>query len=634
MVKTKPFVIEYPEERVLMGREILDAEGKPFESVKAMKESIEYQQSMILFCPSCGAGNRTVNWGFEDTPYADRLKKHKGQCPNCGERLTLEYGDNIQSARKVDETKKVAHDKKEKYIFVDFAGGTRPAMFPKALKWWEVQDDKLVFETVSDLYFSRTMYGKYWLQHEVLRYRYIFNLKTGQCYMMRGVDNKGNPSKYSIQSNRLQNYTFSFLTAVPNAMRNDFVRIVLEALAERKSLKFTTSLTSGACDEYEKVFHECCNRRIDMGKLGALNYFSDMKPLDIADMLDLSAHSLAPAIKRNFRNLIALSSAGEVEWLPKYMQKPSIRRRLKKRVAAYYLYRWMHFVGIRDVNIMNNVVDMYINVAVTKTSTNVFDFEDANAPMPLSGVVARWCLNPAEGTAEFLNWALKDRNADSICQFIKSAFVRSDYLFADSVRMYKNLPPQLRPERAVGNLKDIHDYLTVIDRKWRFGNRTIDYTDVEKALEIDCGEYSFRLAKDTDALYDIGKKLSICVGSYGRSAVSKHCTIMTMAKNNEPVACIELRVNKKSVNMVQLKSRFNHTVTEIEPVTEWITMTGVNAKCSDYQNAVEHKTGRFDGRDRDYHVENPRLNLPDIQVDVDVNFDNDDLPFGDAFMPF
>jgi ribosomal protein S27AE len=631
MVKAKPFVIEYHEERVLMGREFLDAEGNPFKSIKAMKESKEYESSMILFCPNCGAGNRTGKWGFEDTPYANKLKKHKGQCPNCGERLILEYAEEISRARIIDKTKSDEQCEKEHQIFVTFVGGTNPAIFPKALKWWEVQDDKLVFETVSDLYLSRTMYGKYWLQHETLRYRYIFNLKTGQCYMMRGVDAKGNPSKYSQQSNRLRNYTFSFLTGVPLAMCNDFVRIVLEALSERKNLEFKTSFDGTNRDEDAEVIYECCNRRIGIRKLGVLNYFSDMKPSDIADLLDMDSFSLTPAIKRNFRNLIDLSSAGEVEWLPKYMQKPSIRRRLKKRVIAYYMYRWLYSVGIRDVNVMNNVVDTYIDVMYNKTP-----FFDANAPMPMSDIVSRWCLNPSDGTVEFMRWALKDRNAESTCQFIKSLFKLRDYLFSDSVRMYRDLPPRLRPEHAVGNLKDIHDYLMVIDRKWKFGNRPIDYTDAEKALEIDCGEYSFRLAKDTDALYDIGKKMSICVGSYGRSAVSKHCTIMTMAKNNEPVACIELRVNKKNINMVQLKSRFNHTVTEIEPVTEWITMTGVNAECSDYQNAVKHKTSVFDGRYQDYHVENPRLDLPDIQVDdfeIDLNFDNDDMPFVDP-LPF
>ena len=101
--------------------------------------------------------------------------------------------------------------------------------------------------------------------------------------------------------------------------------------------------------------------------------------------------------------------------------------------------------------------------------------------------------------------------------------------------------------------------------------------------------------------------MGICVGSYGREAVAKNCTILTMQKAEKYVACIELRINKKKARIVQMKSRFNHTVTEIEPIVKWVEETGVDPMCYDFQNAIDHKVSDFDQRNQDYHVENPRL---------------------------
>ena len=629
MVNVKPFVIEYPQKLVFTGCEFVKADGEIFKSVKEFKELTskgEFKTNLILFCPECGAGRRLQTWGFPTSESRKTIKK-AGQCLNCGKRLTIRYCGDF-------EYPEVVTTKNEPRVYVRHVGGTNGAYCPRALKWWPVEDGKLAIEVVQDLYFSRTMYGKYWMEHALLRYRHIINLVTGQIYTMRGIDEKGQPSKYSRQKHRLQNFTFSSPNDVPCEMQDDFIRIVLEAMNAEYGLDYSIE-TKTASDNSEANQFICCDHKINMYNLGKLNYFFRMKSSDIFDMLELSYNNFTKNNKRIFPKLIALSGQGEVEWLPKYMQKRSIRNRLNKRVCGYFVYRWLYQSGVRDVNIMNNVVDTYIDIA--EQSDRRCAFSD-NRPRSLIAI-ARQCANPSAESIEFMRWALKGRSAESACQFIKGVFSIDEFTFSDSVRMFRTLPDNLRPKQSHGNLKDIHDALVVIDRKFRFGNREIRYSDVEKALEMECGEYSFKLAKDTDTLYDIGKAMGICVGSYSNDAVNKHCTIVTMSKNDKYVACIELRVHKKNAQMVQLKSRFNHTVSEIEPVTEWVTVTGVNAKCADYQNAVEHKRNGFDERDCDYHVENPRLNEPrrhrrNEEFVPNLDFEDDDIPFGAHIFPF
>lgn len=615
MVKAKPFVIDYSQKRVLTGYEFVKQNGETFKSVKEFREHTsqgDFKSNTIVYCPDCGTGHRREDWGFPDIVSGYKAKK-TGRCPICGERLVVTYFEDFQCPE-------VVTGKREPKMYLHHVSGRDGAAFSKALKWWPVENGKLAIEVVQELYFNRSMYAKYWLERKIMRYRHIINLATGQIYTMRGIDDKGQPSEYSRQKHRLQNFTFSSPGDVPCMMQNDFIRIVLEALQEYRGLDYSieTKVYDDGCRDDKFI---SCMHNINIHSLGKLNYFSRMKPSDISDMLDLSYENFSKNNKRMFPKLIALSNAGEVEWLPKYMQKRSIRNRLNKRVVAYFVYRWLHQCGIKDVNIMNNVVDTYIDV----TSSVAGDYSPFTTSKTLSAVAVR-CANPSAESIEFVRWALKGRSADSVYQFIRSVLEDKNFLFADSVRMYRRLPDSIRPAQSSGNLKDIHDTLVVIDRKWRFGNREIKYSDAEKAFEIDCGDYSFRLAKDTDSLYDIGKAMGICVGSYSNEAVNKSCTILTMQKAEKYVACMELTMSKKKAHLVQLKGKYNHTVNEIDPIVQWVALTGVNAAdCYDYQTAIERKSTGFDQRNQDYHVENPRFAgraAPQFGFD---NWDDDDI---------
>lgn len=624
MIKTKPYIIDYKKPIVFIGSEYVDLQGNIFKSSKELKvaqETAQLQMNEIVYCPHCHAGNRDVDWGFPREQ--KRTFVHKGQCPNCGERLSLEYQASVGLRATV------RNKKDEEPMSVMRVTAKAPAHCPSKLKWWPVSDGKLAIEIVSDLYFNRTMYGKYWLHHEIVRHRFIFNLDTGLCYAMRGIDDKGAPSKYSSQTNRLQNCTFTYMRDIPYDMTQDFIEVVMQAMQEYKNVAFTTIKTD---DSHADRACVCCNTRVGCHALSFINYFADMKPKDLEDMLCLERESIPASTKRVFRNLIALSKDGEVEWLPKYMQKRSIRNRLNQRVSTFFIYKWFHACGLRDVNVMNRIIDHYIDEYDAPYNVNeAYYMQDAKMAS-LMRIARRYCINTSDGQIKFVKWALKGRNANSIYQFIKSAFDNESYLLTDSARMYNALANvNYELPANTGTLKELHDALSALNNKRRFSNLQIEYSDAEKELEMDLDGYSFRLPKDTDSLYDIGRALNICVGSYGRRAAAKSCTIVTMSKDDKYVACIELKASKKDIVMHQLKGRFNHTVKEIEPVSEWVAATGISAKCHDYQNAIDHKKSSFDNRERDYAIADPRFNA---QIAAHVVFNayqgfNDQAPIDD-----
>ena len=297
------------------------------------------------------------------------------------------------------------------------------------------------------------------------------------------------------------------------------------------------------------------------------------------------------------------------DMLPKYMQKKSIKQRLRKNITMTAVYRWLYKFGIKDINIMNNIVDEISPKAFRQMQSNMCD--------------------PTENLLPFIHWLLEGRNAESIKAIIINAF-ENDYHLRDSARMYAQaLAAGVTTIDNSGNIREIHDRIMHEYNRMRFRNRVISYDKTEKRFEQTVDDYQFILAEDTDRLYDIGNNLRICVGSYGENAVAKRCTIITMQKDNNYVACIELRKQQGQWYMNQLKAKFNHTVQEIEPVIKWVESTGIKVDtCSDYTYAVNHKRNGFDDREHDYHVDNPRLRDENNNAhNVAFDWDWDDGPF-------
>jgi hypothetical protein len=105
-----------------------------------------------------------------------------------------------------------------------------------------------------------------------------------------------------------------------------------------------------------------------------------------------------------------------------------------------------------------------------------------------------------------------------------------------------------------GDIRKLHDNLSIDQRKIKVPNKRIRYSEIERTWEkkID-KEKEFILAPDTHYLVEVGSKMNICVGSYADFALSKRCDIIVLKENEEPVVCIELRGDK----LIQAKMKHN-----------------------------------------------------------------------------
>lgn len=108
-------------------------------------------------------------------------------------------------------------------------------------------------------------------------------------------------------------------------------------------------------------------------------------------------------------------------------------------------------------------------------------------------------------------------------------------------------------------IKELHDkYCSLISLARRISPNKkyyyIPYLEKELDANMDIGEFSFRLAKDTGELEETGDKMHICVGGYSAATCTKQCNIIVVKnKNGKRVACIEY-VNK---DLIQFKGICN-----------------------------------------------------------------------------
>jgi hypothetical protein len=126
----------------------------------------------------------------------------------------------------------------------------------------------------------------------------------------------------------------------------------------------------------------------------------------------------------------------------------------------------------------------------------------------------------------------------------------------DIGRMYNQIK-ELNSEYEVifrDDLTELHDQLVKEYRKMTIQNHVISYDESEKKLEKKINEKrNIVLAPDTYYLLDVGNKMHICVGSYGKMAQKKECKILVLEEEKNPVVCLEIRGN----DLVQAKMKRN-----------------------------------------------------------------------------
>lgn len=153
--------------------------------------------------------------------------------------------------------------------------------------------------------------------------------------------------------------------------------------------------------------------------------------------------------------------------------------------------------------------------------------------------------------------------------FINKIVKDSGRLIYDTLHMY-NIVLRSNKDYKIDyrkSIEEIHDDLS--EASYAISNPLVVFknTKEERALEYSDGDYCIKIAKTNYELYNIGKTMHICVGSYSNYVKKRLLSIYTLQDNNEkPIVCIEVRDDK----VMQCKMKFNKPVYENQELLKYI----------------------------------------------------------------
>jgi hypothetical protein len=134
------------------------------------------------------------------------------------------------------------------------------------------------------------------------------------------------------------------------------------------------------------------------------------------------------------------------------------------------------------------------------------------------------------------------------------------------------------------NIDNLHLSLAESIAKQEHKIIDFNYTKYDYSLEKSDDTYALTLPRNTFELSDIGKKMHICVGSYGRFIIDKFSLIYILWEKEsvKPVGCIELRND----TIVQAKSSYNRLLQdqELTFTKKWINERKLSVRTSDITN--------------------------------------------------
>lgn len=146
---------------------------------------------------------------------------------------------------------------------------------------------------------------------------------------------------------------------------------------------------------------------------------------------------------------------------------------------------------------------------------------------------------------------------------------------SDTIRMYiqTKQAEDIDEKWYINKIKIMHENLSKDYYKIKQKNRKIKYKKNDLNVNDIINGYTFCLAVDTASLVDCGRKLGICVGSYGDSASNKRCNIVFIIDKDKFVGCIELSSDMK--RLVQAKAKYNNMIQEDYAIAlkKWVEKT-------------------------------------------------------------
>lgn len=575
-------VIEDPEEN--------SDDKKDDFSEKEVNTNRSWKTGEVGFCPHCGKMSYTMNWAvlkdkdFTFDPEDDWLfgnwrheehfeRNEKGEyivyCSECGKELTgIPYKGLSKSSSYHYENWRI-----KCYNFI-------------------VEDDKLKVTIFFDTFYPNVKVGKLGITN--YNFKVIFNLKTGQSYIMEVRETYGKKKRPKwVGGRRLINCTYAG-TNMAHCM-------ACKILVNKKVLydigKELLRVTGG---KLEDLFNESAIKEIESGK-NLADEFTNYNDSDRMKFSHLTIYNRFKKFDKQFfdslekwlndsdyywekrkelagkkRFLLKLSKMENekelFDWLSKKYKIPNYKKLKKiiyKNPLAAVHFHLINKMGFNDYNIMLSILE--------ENTPILFDFGKKLGSRISEDIVF-----------DFLKDLIAKKGEPSARKIIFSKDYSYTYI-SDSANMYSTFKRHnlLTPDLLKGTMREIHDRLSCNYRKIGQQNLTIIYDENILNLNAQVNGYDFVLAKDTHELIDVGNSMGICVGSYGRRAAENKLIIVVMKENEKYVGCIELDALGKQ--MRQAKAKFNNVLQEkkAEALKKWVEEKEIEATCYDYRHIAE-----------------------------------------------
>lgn len=572
------------EKFVYYSSHFFDKDFKPVtvKTVNGRKYNEEYASETVIFCPKCHKMHSLFrilqkdgqfiytekeypfsffieNYGVTSihhmSRYGNELKEIR--CPSCGEDLTQYKFAELMKAKNLDSGQRVL----------------------KSMKVFDPADDKLVASVFSVIYFPNTNVGK--IAIIPIRYRIVFNYKTGQTYFLQGrtLDNK-HPKFDSTPE--ITNVTLGGEAGVCMEVYNILKdKRVVAGLAEE-----VLKLHGGQKEQLTK------NGDFSDTKFGMISIFNNIpyfsyefyqsacNTVSIMGTMGYRGRRPRDRFTYRLRMLKEKYELKDAEVFQKYLFKGikiKVKKSLRKEIFKNpFLVDGLKFVckcGFRNYDVIRSfMLDGYSYVTV-------FMKEYEEQPNDYKKIMLDFfkVLIKEKGEAE----AYK-----AICYKPKIKISNSyASTFRDTALMYAVFEKRnmMKSSYLKGNVQRIHDSFVRDYIKVKQDNVKINYDKKLFELNDEIDGFKFGLARDTYELVDIGQFMHICVGSYGKDAASGATVIVKMEDHGEYVGCIELSPDGKRLR--QAKACFNNLLQEkkAEALKTWIEKHKIDAsKCYDY----------------------------------------------------
>lgn len=348
---------------------------------------------------------------------------------------------------------------------------------------------------------------------------YIYKKKTNMFYKVENYNTAGSTYLKNKNKRIIKNCTYGCagFFSEHDDYKVDFRDRVLNHLKE----------TFGK--EYDYTFNDAKNIKnsdeYDFIYLLQIKKKYNIKNTFLANLI-LHARRADPNISKKISGKTEKEIMNYFKVNTKKLKKIDEERKYNNLLMSYYL--------LDDVNSLNTILDK---------SPKIHDYISI--------------------TAQYKNFYYQYRKNNTEKRFVNQIINNESYILSDTQKLFEQIKGKMK-DYAVDyskGIKELHDIFSKDIAKLENPNQKIKknkaINNIFKDVVINGIKYS--MAKDTDELIKIGATMDICVGGYGRDAVSQRCYIVAgYDSTGKAVTCIELVKGKDGFEVAQVKKRKNY----------------------------------------------------------------------------